>query len=572
MVSGVALRAAGLVFMFAFLAACGGGGSNNQPTTTVTPVPGPTSPQPATPTNAELRAASQLASKSTFGMPYESIVSMARIGLEDWLDRQLAMRPTSHLAFADELVRRRDAGDFSSADDGILLTITFWRGTWWNRTMTAPDQVQQRVAYALSQIFVISDIDILRDYPPAIPSFNDVLLKGSTGNFRELLLDVALHPAMGIYLSHINNRKANPEANIFPDENFAREVMQLFSIGLFELNEDGSYRLDSEGSPIPTYDNEDIREYAKIFTGLSWNNTNDSFGKLRRAPPNYRDPMKMYEEHHSPGEKHLLGGVVVPESQPGLDDVHMAIDSLFNHPNVGPFIGRLLIQRLTTSNPSPEYISRVTAAFNGDQTGVRGDMKAVVKAILLDPEVTNPANRNHFGKLREPVLRLAALARQFNAECEDGMFYNNGYRLNYFANQHPFNSPSVFNFYSPNFSPAGELAANGLVAPEFQITTSTNSIGIVNQIDLGLFQSGDQLFQPSEPFTPTIINIDDYVELADDPDQLLDRLNIVMTYGQLDSITRNRIKSILEEVSNLRDRTLHAIYLISVSPAYALEA
>ena len=200
-------------------------------------------------------------------MPYEGIVTIAETGHEAWLDEQLELEPTSHLEFADELVRRRDAGEFKPADDGILLTITFWRGTWWNRAMTAPDQVQQRVAYALSQIFVVSDIDILRDNPPALTSYMDVLLEGSTGNFRDLLLDVALHPAMGIYLSHVNNRKADPENNIFPDENFAREVMQLFSIGLFELNDDATHKRDAEGNLIPTYDSEDIREYAKIFTG-----------------------------------------------------------------------------------------------------------------------------------------------------------------------------------------------------------------------------------------------------------------------------------------------------------------
>ena len=563
-------RAVCLLLVAVFLSACGGGGgANNQPTVVAPPV-GPTvpPPPPTVPSNADLRAASLLASKSTFGMPYEGIVAIAKQGRESWVDSQLALRPTLHLPFADELVRRRDAGDFKPADDGILLTITFWRGTWWNRAITAPDQVQQRVAYALSQIFVVSDIDMLRDHPPAITSYNDVLLRGVTGNFKDLLMDVALHPAMGIYLSHINNRKADPEANTFPDENFAREVMQLFSIGLFELNPDGSLQLDAEGELIPTYDNNVIREYAKIFTGLSWGGADAVFDRYR---PYFREPMQMFEEFHSPGEKVLLGGVVVPEGQSGMDDIEDAIDSLFNHPNVGPFIGRQLIQRLTTSNPTPEYVSRVTAAFNGDQTGVRGDMKAVVKAILLDPEVLNPSERNHHGKLREPVIRLASLARQFNAECEDGMFYNNGYRLNYFANQHPFNSPSVFNFYSPNHSPAGTLAENELVAPEFQITTSTNIIGMLNQIDVSIFQD-DQLFSPSEPFTPTNINIDEYVDMAEDIDGLLSRLDLVMTYGQLDSITRSRIRSVLMEISDLRDRTKHAIYLLANSPSYVLEA
>ena len=501
-------------------------------------------------------------------MPYEGIVTIAETGHEAWLDEQLELEPTSHLEFADELVRRRDAGEFKPADDGILLTITFWRGTWWNRAMTAPDQVQQRVAYALSQIFVVSDIDILRDNPPALTSYMDVLLEGSTGNFRDLLLDVALHPAMGIYLSHVNNRKADPENNIFPDENFAREVMQLFSIGLFELNDDATHKRDADGNLIPTYDSEDIREYAKIFTGLSYSGPNAWFGRWR---PYFREPMQMFENQHSPGPKHLLEGVVVPDGQSGMEDIEMAIDSLFNHPNVGPFIGRQLIQRMTTSNPSPAYIERVTNAFNGVTSGVRGDMKAVIKAILLDPEVTNPSIPRTAGKMREPVLRLTALARQFNAECEDGLFYNNGYTMNYHGQQHPLNAPSVFNFYSPFHSPAGALAENNLVAPELQITTATTVINMVNLMDLGLFHDA-RLFSPSEPFKPTQINIDDYVELADDVDALIDRLDLVMTAGRLDDATRLRIKLGIESVGdNDLDRARHAIYLFAMSPNYVVE-
>ena len=501
-------------------------------------------------------------------MPYEDIVAIAEQGHEAWLNEQLELEPTSHLGFADELVRRRDAGEFKPADDGILLTITFWRGTWWNRAMTAPDQVQQRVAYALSQIFVVSDIDILRDNPPALTSYMDTLLAGTTGNFRELLLNVSLHPAMGIYLSHVNNRKADPENNIFPDENFAREVMQLFSIGLFELNDDGSLRYDADGEVIPTYDSDDIREYAKIFTGLSYSGPNAWFGRWR---PYFREPMQMFEGQHSPGEKHLLGGVVVPDGQTGMEDIEMAVDSLFNHPNVGPFIGRQLIQRLTTSNPSPAYIERVTDAFNGTTTGVRGDMKAVVRAILLDPEVTNPPTPNSFGKLREPVLRLTALGRQFNAVCDDGLFYNNGYTMNYHGQQHPLNAPSVFNFYSPFHTPAGTLAENNLVAPEFQITNATTVINMVNLIDLGIFHE-DQLFSPSEPFSPTRIVMDNYVAMAHDVDALIDRLNILMTAGRLDAATRLRIKLGVESVGNDRlDRTKHAIYLFSMAPNFVVE-
>lgn len=567
-----AVRSFGALLLVSLIAACGGGGSSataSQPVAPINPQqPPPPPPPPPGPTQAELEAASAFASRSTFGMPYDEIVEIAKQGHEAWLDEQLALEPTSHLEFADELVRRRDNGEFKPADDGILLTITFWRGTWWNRAMTAPDQVHQRVAYALSQIFVVSDIDLLRDHPPAITSYMDVLLDGASGNFRDLLFNVSMHAAMGVYLSHVNNRKADHENNIFPDENFAREVMQLFTIGLFELNPDGTHKRDAAGNLIPTYDSDDIREYAKVFTGLSYSGPNAWFGRWH---PYYREPMQMFEEHHEPGEKHLLGGVVVPEGQTGVEDIEMAVDSLFNHPNVGPFIGRQLIQRLTTSNPSPAYIQRVTDAFNGEDTGVRGDMKAVVKAILLDPEVTNPPNPNTAGKMREPVLRLTALARQFNATCEDGLFYNNGYTMNYHGQQHPINAPSVFNFYSQFHQPSGVLAQNNLSAPEMQITNATTVINMVNLIDLGIFHE-DRLFSPSEPFKPTNINIDDYVEIADDVDELIDRLDIVMTAGRLDEATRVRIRVGVRSIGeDPLERAKHAIYLFAMSPHYNVE-
>ena len=432
------------------------------------------------------------------------------------------------------------------------------------------DQLRQRVAFALSEIFVISDIDILRDHPYAITTYNDMLLDGAFGNYQRLLRNVSLHPAMGIYLSHINNHKAVPEDNIFPDENFAREVMQLFSIGLYELNINGSQKTDDEGEPIPTYDNDDILEFAKVFTGLSYGGDEAYFG--RRWPPFFRSQMRMFEHAHEQGEKRLLNGQVVPDGQAGMVDITDAIENLFNHPNVGPFIGKQLIQRLVTSNPSPDYVERVARVFNGDTTGIRGDMKAVIKAILLDPEASNPQVPQTFGKLREPAIRLAAFARQFNASSEDGMFFNNGYRLDYYTNQHPFHAPSVFNFFLPTHSPAGELSENGLVALEFQITNASTIVGMTNQLDVGTFTfHNGALIDYWEPFTKTEINFGDYITLAEDPEKLVDRLDILLTYDRMSEGTRLSILSTLRDVTNLRDRAEHAIYLVTISPDYAVE-
>ena len=320
----------------------------------------------------------------------------------------------------EDLLLRLNRGELPEVDDNLEWFAQFRRFAWWHTVMSAPDQLRQRVAFALSEIMVVSDnVDILLVYPYALSGFNDILLNNAFGNFRDLLRDVALHPAMGVFLSHLNNQRADPANNIFPDENFAREVMQLFSIGLFKLDIDGSQQLDGDAVPIPSYDNDDIREFAKMFTGLSWGGADGFFGK---QAPNFREPMQMFDPFHEPGTKQLLNDTAVLAGQTGMQDIDSAIDNLFNHPNVGPFIGRQLIQRLVTSNPSPGYVERIARTFNGDSTGVRGDLRAVVYAILTDPEAANPDNDSGFGKLREPVLRAASLYRQFNATSSDGFF------------------------------------------------------------------------------------------------------------------------------------------------------
>ena len=431
------------------LSACGGGGGGNgngggQP---------PVEP-PAPPTVAELNAASRLAAQATFGMDYAGIDQIARRGHEQWIDDQFAVPMSSHLSIVADIVARRDAGEFEEFENDIEYLIFARRLAWWHQSVTAPDELRQRVAFALSEIFVVSDsVDRLITFPDALSGYYDMLLRNSFGNFRELLRDVSLHPAMGIYLSHINNRRSDPVNNIFPDENYAREVMQLFSIGLFELNIDGSLQLDGDGDPIPTYSNNEIREFAKIFTGFSFGGAGAYFG--RNYPPNFQSPMQMFDAQHEPGSKTLLNGTVVPAGQTGMQDFEDAIDNLFNHPNVGPFIGKQLIQRLVTSNPSPAYIERVARAFNGDTTGVRGDMRAVIKAVLLDPEAAAvPAAMADFGKLREPVVRYASILRQFGATSEDGFIGVLGYFLQQIAKQHPLSAPSVFQFL-----PAGTFAS-----------------------------------------------------------------------------------------------------------------
>lgn len=538
------------------LTACGGGGGGSTP---APPAPPPTPPPP--PTQAALESASRLAAKATFGLDYNGVVALAEQGADAWLDRQFGLPVTRHSPLVFDLVQRREDGEFDAFEQDIEYLILSRRLAWWHHTVTAPDELRQRVAFALSEIFVVSDnVDTLLVYPAALSTYYDRLLDNAFGNFRDLLRDVTLSPAMGFYLSHLNNGKSDPLNNTFPDENYAREVMQLFSIGLFELNGDGTLKLDN-GDPIPTYDNDDIREFAKIFTGLSYGGPGAFFG---RQDPAFTVPMRMFDAAHEPGEKRLLNGAVVPAGQTGIQDVDAAIDNLFNHPNVGPFIGKQLIQRLVTSNPSPAYVERVANAFNDDGSGVRGNMQAVIRAVLLDPEATAaPTPGTTFGKLREPAVRYAAMLRQLGATSEDGYIFNTGYLLQELGKQHPLSAPSVFNFYLPAHSPAGEIANAGLVAPEFQILTSNSVVGMTNLIDFAV--SAEFVTDAPPPFAPVSLTYADYVPLAGDVPALLDRLDLVMTAGTLDAATRSAIEPIVDSIGDPDARVRVAVYLVLVS-------
>ncbi len=551
---------AGICATMLLLAACGGGGGGGSP-------PPQPLPEPEPPTAAELAEASRFAAKATFGLPYSGIDAMARQGRASWLNRQFSLPVNLHSDIVTDLVQRRDAGEFVDYEEDIEFLILFRRLAWWHRTVTASDELRQRVAFALSQIFVVSDnVDALIINPYAMSGYYDMLLNNAFGNYRDLLRAVSVHPSMGIYLSHVNNRRSDPDNNIYPDENYAREVMQLFSIGLFELNIDGTMQLDTNGDPIPTYSNTEIREFAKIFTGLSFGGPGATFGN---PFPNFLAPMQMFDSEHEPGPKYLLNGTVVPPGQTGMQDIEAAIDNLFEHPNVGPFIGKQLIQRLVTSNPSPAYVERVARAFNGDATGVRGDMQAVIRAVLLDPDANAaPDVSGTFGKLREPVVRYAAILRQFGATSDDGFIANTGYFLQELGKQHPLSAPSVFNFFLPAHSPAGEIANAGLVAPEFQITTSNSVVGLSNLIDFIVI--ANFVTDAPDPFAPVSLSFDDYIDISTDVDDLIDRLDIVLTAGTLDAAARSSIRGVLLDIPEAEIRVRIALYLFLISPDYAV--
>jgi len=539
---------------------------------------------------APANAASRFLAQATLGADYALITQVASFGEDVWLESQFNEQVgylTPYTQFlvnaANEYAEQVDTGNDEQAEDLVVERFgdpeKFHQYAWWTQVMTSPDLVRQRVAMALSEIFVVSNnVEALGTVPYSMSGYYDTLLTHSFGNFRDLLKAISLNPAMGVYLSHIGNQKANPQTGTFPDENYAREVMQLFSIGLFELNPDGSRKQDASGNDIPTYGQAEIREFAKIFTGLNFD-TAQGFGvgeeiddDLDEELAAFLRPMKMYDEFHSTGEKRLLNGQVVPAGQTGAQDIDAAIDNLFNHPNVAPFIGKQLIQRLVTSNPSPAYVSRVTAAFNGNNATPRGDMKAVIRAILLDPEARPDLSRtdlngNH-GRLREPFLRLLRLKRMFDTTTIDRTFNSIGLDTVGLIKQNVMYSPSVFNFFQPGYAPNGELRNRNLLAPEFQIVNASTIMEIKNLVDFWL-ESGR--FEESAGLLPVeSVSFAAEVALADNPDALLDRLDTVMTLGTLTPETRSAIKTVLENEPDRTERVKKAIYLIAVSPDYAV--
>jgi uncharacterized protein (DUF1800 family) len=390
-------------------------------TATFTPPPAP----PAwTLDHANPNAAARFLNQATFGANPSDIKSLRTLGYEGWIRKQMKLRSSGHLTNV-----------FATAgpDPNSMFPATLTFNTWWQQSITAPDQLRQRVAFALSQIMVVSEEGVLDENPRAISSYYDTLLQHSFGNFRDLLKAVTLHPAMGIYLDMRRNDKGNIAAGTHPNENYAREILQLFSVGLNRMWPDGTLVLNSQGEIVPTYNQDVIIGFSHVFTGWNYWQTNQSNGRLPsnwNPAANYVQPMVLVPTHHELGTKRLLDNVVLPpalgqeasSTNVAYDeycsrDLELALDNIFHNDSVGPFICRQLIQRMVTSHPSRDYLYRVVQKFNDNGSGVRGDMQAVIKAILLDYEARSPVmlSTPTFGKQREPLLRATAIARALRA-------------------------------------------------------------------------------------------------------------------------------------------------------------
>ncbi len=483
-----ALGAATTVLLLA-LGACGGGNSASDGGAAA---PGP-APAPAaaasTPSKAE---ASRFLAQSTMGPSSADIDRLATMQYSAWLDEQFAKPQTLHRIYLNQATA-------DAVAIGQQISEVNFFDSWWSQALGADDQLRQRAAFALSEIFVISFSNAtLQAQPRGVASYYDMLGEKAFGNFRDLLEGVTYHPMMGIFLSHLKNQKEDPLTGRVPDLNFAREITQLFSVGQYKLNLDGSTMM-SAGAPVVAYRPADLDGLSQVFTGLSWyagpnltDRTNARFFGGNPDPSRDWLPMQDYNGYtantsfHSVSAKNFFGVTIAPQTTADVTgDVKIALDTLFNNPNVGPFIGKQLIQRLVSSDPSPAYVARVAAKFNDNGSGVRGDMKAVWKAILLDPEARAVGTSTSAGKLREPVLRLSHMLRAFKAKSTSGRYTGIGLTDSPATslNQTPMFAPTVFNFFRPGYVPSGKsLSDAGLVVPEMQLTHELSVAGYMNYI------------------------------------------------------------------------------------------
>ncbi len=530
------------------------------------PVFVPPAPPPRFPTgNRTSEAAVRFLTQATYGATPELIADVKLNGFDDWITRQLKAPPTFTMPIMQGRKIQQTLQD-SVRPAGI--TVTHFFNAWWKASLTGDDQLRQRVAFALSQIFVISQNNDELEYKPlALSNYYDMLLKHAFGNYRELLEQVTLSPAMGAYLDLRGNRKADGE--IRPNENYAREILQLFSIGLDKLNPDGTLKLGADGMPIPTYDQDVIIGFARALTGWDYHQK----GTDPNPPPDFQRPMTLIPDFHEEGKmpgkqysKLLFDGITLQPGRSGKQDLQDSLNVVFRHPNVGPFISRQLIQRLVCSNPSPGYIYRVARKFDDNGQGVRGDLGAVVRAILTDYEArsTTLLAKTEYGHLKEPVVRTAQIIRAFKPRSITGdwKISNTDTPLG----QTPLRAQTVFNFFSPNFAKSGEVRKAQLVSPEFAITSETTTITAANFIRFGVengFGSGADI---RLDFTKEL-------DLAYNPTTLLNHLNLILMAGQMSQKMKATITSYLSTIppKDARGRVLAAVALVGISPEYSVQ-
>jgi uncharacterized protein (DUF1800 family) len=557
------------------------------------------------PSGLSAEQAARFLDQATYGGRAQDIALLQELGYEAWLQQQFDA-PISlqlpYLQFVDDT-----QGVYQDARIEAWFIHAAQLADPNDPGHAHADQLRQRVSFALSQFLVVSDRNATLLFQPyALADYHDTLARHAFGNYRELLEAVTLHPAMGKFLSMLGNRKTDVALNIRPDENYAREILQLFSIGLVMLNPDGSV-FDGDAvadgiQPVPTYDQDVVRGFAHVFTGWNFDDCSVAEFPVDCAPGNpyetpWFTPMQPVEAFHdNTTSKQLLTypGVVLPDGMlaPGGDaraELEIALDNIFQHPNVGPFVARHLIQRLVTSNPTPAYVQRVAAVFDDNGQGVRGDLRAVVRALLLDIEAREGhlAAPQDFGRLRDPITKLVRLWRVAPGRSDNGRVFQYSHPDDEFA-QLPLSAPSVFNFFKPNFAQPGEIRDAGLVSPEFQIHTDTQLVTAPNYLGWRIFLFWDGTnYSVAQADEETLMDYSALRTLAADTSDLVDHLDLVMMSGQMSDYMRDLLIARLDGplpdalpglgVAGTPDqrrslfRVQQALYLIVNSPEFSVQ-
>ncbi|MDI9238785.1 DUF1800 domain-containing protein [Lysobacter sp. LF1] len=569
-----ALRAGGLALGLCMLAACGGGGGGDDDGPSLTPgnpsSPGTPSPYPDIPaTDAD---AARFLTQATFGPTNAEIARLRQIGYRRWLDEQMdpSRTPTTLvLPHLQQLVA-----------NGMLATDLrpqHRRNYWLWQAANGNDQLRMRMAFALSEIFVMSDREVADSTATVnrIADYQDTLARGAFGSYRTLLEQVALHPAMGYFLSHVGNRKADPRRNITPDENFGREVMQLFSIGLYERNKDFSPVLDSSGQTVPTYDEQVVSAMARVFTG--WTYAGQTDAQFGRGDNTSFAPMECHPAFHDDQPKQIFRGVVVNEGNNCTASLKRTLDALADHPNVAPFISRQLIQRFVTSNPSPAYVERVATTW---QTS-GGNLGQVIRAVLLDTEARMAPPDVGFGKAREPLVKVATLWRAFGARYvpaangEVRFTFSNAGDLTASLMQDSQRAPSVFNFFEPDYRLPAANGVQGIFGPEFQILTEATYLSMLNQNDALVWN-----FTGAAPTATTaapVLDMSRLTTLAEARDHagMVAQVNLLLFHGTLGSAPSQTMVTMLDRLAasneTAANRAKSLVLIALASPEFAIQ-
>ncbi|WP_319552530.1 DUF1800 domain-containing protein [Vibrio sp.] len=449
--------------------------------------------------------------QTTFGPTPTLMVTVEKQGMENWVKQQMLLPPTFHQPLYNTPFSKGAQANRENA--------------WYQIVITSDDQLRQRMAFALSQILVVSRYGgVLPSKPTGLANYYDVLVKHAFGNYRDLLYEIATHPVMGNYLSMMGSAKENPATGALPDENFARELMQLFTIGLYQLNLDGSAVVDNNtGKLVPTYTQNDVQELARAFTG--WKSSDVEFVK----------PMRVVNSLHDSSEKTVLN-TIIPAGLTGEEELSQVIDILMSHPNIAPFISKRLIQRLVTSNPSPEYIARVSTVFNDNGKGIKGDLSAVITAILFDKEA-RLKSEHQAEKVKEPILVLTNFHRAAGFTL-NGTRYDGATTVMNIANQGPLRALSVFNFYSPDYQPSNEFMQSSMVSPEYQLLNWSAYTDIVNFMLNDIRNGGDSTYN---------LNLNGLYALLDDHHALVEQINARFFAGTASTNLKALMLNVLDD-------------------------